>query len=131
MPFVFGTFGVLFIVAGVRGKTSNLFSLIKSDFTGTPNYFEWSVAIFLVGAFGYVKQLSTISRLFMLIVLAGLLYKNSGVFGELQAQETQQPIQTPNTTPTTQPTQPIQGAPGSFPAIPSLKTLLPSLGGVA
>lgn len=92
MPFVFGTFGILFIVAGVRGQTSNLFALIKSDFTGTPNYFEWMVAIFLVGSIGYVKELSTISRLFMFLVAAGLLYQNKQVFAQLLTQETTQPV---------------------------------------
>jgi hypothetical protein len=95
MPFVFGILGVLFITAGVRGTSSQLFALIKSDFSGQPNYFEWMIAIFLVGAIGYVKELSTISRMFMFLVAAGLLYQNSSVFGELKGEETTVP--TPDT----------------------------------
>lgn len=89
MPFVFSISGVMLIIAGVRGKTSDLMLLVKSDFTGQPNYFEWMIAIFLVGAIGYVKELSTISRMFMFLVLAGLLYKNQQVFSEFTTEEKQ------------------------------------------
>jgi hypothetical protein len=94
MPFVFGFAGVLLIVAGVRDQTSNLFTLVKADFSGQPNYFEWMIAIFLVGAIGYIKELSTISRMFMFLVMAGLLYKNKQVFSEFVTQESQQPVST-------------------------------------
>lgn len=124
MPFVFGIVGVLLIVSGVRGQSSNLFALVKSDFSGTPNYFNWMIAIFLVGAFGYVKELSTISRMFMFIVLASLLYKNKQVFSDLQTQDTAQPSSS-----TTSPTIP-QTASGSsqpsgdgLPALPTLNEL--------
>jgi hypothetical protein len=89
MPFVFAISGILLIIAGVRGKTSDLMTLVKSDFTGQPNYFEWMIALFLVGAIGYIKELSTISKMFMFLVLAGLLWKNKQVLSEFHAQETQ------------------------------------------
>jgi len=93
MPFVFTIAGVLLIVAGVRGQTSQLFALVKSDFTGSPNYFEWMVAIFIVGAIGYIQQLATISRMFMFLIMAGLLYKNKQVFSQFGQEETGQAIQ--------------------------------------
>lgn len=96
MPIFFGVLAVLFIVAGVRGQSSTLFALIKSDFAGQPNYFEWAIAILIVGAIGYVKELSTISRMFMFLILVGLLYKNKQVFGELKPEETATPA--PSTT---------------------------------
>ena len=91
MPFVFGIVGILLVVSGVRGQSTTLFKLVKSDFTGQPNYFEWMIAIFLVGSIGYVKELSTISRMFMFIILAGLLYQNKQVFSELGPEEKAQP----------------------------------------
>jgi hypothetical protein len=119
MPFVFGVLGVLFLVAGVRGKSTDLFALIKSDFSGQPNYFEWMIAIFLVGAIGYIKELGTVSRMFMFLVLAGLLYKNKQVFAELNPEETTQPT-------TTQ--QPMQGTgTNGLPALPNLPNALPNL----
>lgn len=119
MPFVFTTFGVLLIVAGVRGQTSTLFSLIKSDFSGQPNYFEWMVAIFVVGSFGYIKQLSTISRMFMFMVLAGLLYQNKAVFGDLTTQETAQPLPASGTTTSNT----TQGVVNGLPTLPTLTSL--------
>ena len=114
MPFVFGIVGVILIVAGVRGQTTNLFALLKSDFSGQPNYFEWMIAIFLVGSIGYIKDLSTISRMFMFLVAAGLLYQNRQVFSEFTQQEKAQPTSTPNTsTPTA--TQPVP-----LPSIPTV-----------
>lgn len=88
MPFVFAIIGVVFLVAGVRGQSSTLFALIKSDFSGSPNYFEWMIAIFAVGVFGYIDKLSTISRMFMFLVMAGLLYQNYKSLGTFHAQET-------------------------------------------
>lgn len=109
MPFVFAIAGALLIVSGVRGTTSQLSKLVVSDFTGQPNYFEWMVAIFLIGAIGYVKQLQTISRMFMVLVLMGLLWQHKGVFAQFTAQETQQPIS---------PTATSNG----LPALPSLQS---------
>jgi|SRR5580658_104583 hypothetical protein len=111
MPFVFGIIGILLIVAGVRGQTMQLFSLVKSDFSGSPNYFEWMIAIFLVGAIGYIKRLSTISRMFMILVMAGLLYENKSVFSELVTQDTTQPVVTP---------QSGSSQPSSLPSLPTL-----------
>ena len=118
MPFVFGIAAVLLIVAGVRGQTTQLFTLVKSDFTGQPNYFEWMIAIFLVGAIGYVKELQTISRMFMVLLILGLLWEHKGVFAQFTTQETQQPKQSSGTN-TTLPTLPAinENAP-AFNALP-------------
>ena len=107
MPFVFGIFGVLFIVAGVRGKTSDLVALIKDDFSGQPNYFEWMIAIFMVGAIGYVDELRTISRMFLTLLILGLLFSdyrsNPALFQQFTQQETA-PLQDASATATPQQT---------------------------
>lgn len=115
MPIVFGVIGVLLIVAGVRGTTSQLFSLVKSDFSGQPNYFEWMIAIFLVGAIGYVKQLSTISRMMMILVAAGLLYKNKQVFSETKTETVANP------TTSTQASTATQQTSSPLPQLPTLQ----------
>lgn len=115
MPIVFGVIGVLLIVAGVRGTTSQLFSLVKSDFSGQPNYFEWMIAIFLVGAIGYVKQLSTISRMMMILVAVGLLYKNKQVFSETQTETVANP------TTSTQASTATQQTSSPLPQLPTLQ----------
>lgn len=97
MPFVFGIAGTLLIVSGVRGTTSDLMQLIKADFTGYPNFLEWMVAIFIIGAIGYVKELSTLSRAFLILVLAGLFLSEKGVFGENVFSSFTKGIQSPST----------------------------------
>lgn len=120
MPIVFGLVGILLVVSGVRGQSSQLFTLVKSDFSGQPNYFEWMIAIFIVGAIGYVKELSTISRMFMFIVLAGLLYQNKQFFSDIHGEETANSTGT-NVVPQSM----QQGTPG-LPALTPLASL-PSL----
>ena len=87
MPLVFGVIGIVLIISGVRGTVTgsnpNLVSLIKEDFTGQPNYFEWMAAIFLIGALGYIKDLAPISRALMALVIIGLLFSNKGFFAKL------------------------------------------------
>jgi hypothetical protein len=124
LPFAFGVAGLLLITAGVRGQTSNLFSLLKSDFTGPQNYFEWMVAIFLVGSIGYIKQLSTISRLFMIIVGAGLLYQNRNVLSQLTSEEQQATGTSSQSTSTT--TTQTASLP-SLPSVPDVSSALNEL----
>jgi hypothetical protein len=92
MPFVFGIIGTLLVVSGVRGTTSELSTLVKSDFTGTPNYLEWMVAIFIIGSLGYVKELSTLSRLFMTAVVISMIFANKGVFPLFTAGISSEPL---------------------------------------
>jgi hypothetical protein len=117
MPIAFGVAAVILLVAGVRGKTTDLVTLIKSDFTGQPNYFEWMVAIILVGAVGYVDELKTISRMFLGLLVLSLLWSNKNVFSQFTAQETQQPAQQPTSMFPNFPTMP------NLPSAPSNSTL--------
>jgi hypothetical protein len=90
MPFVFGIIGIVLIISGVRGtvvgSNPSLVSLVKSDLTGQPNYTEWMLAIFIIGAIGYIDELKTISRLFMALVVIGLLWSNKGFFSQLTSE---------------------------------------------
>jgi hypothetical protein len=92
MPIVFAVAGLLLIVSGVRGTVvssdpskPSLVGLVKTDFTGQPNYFEWIVAIVLIGAIGYIPKLEPISRAFMALVIVGMLLSNKGFFAQLKA----------------------------------------------
>lgn len=126
MPIAFGVAAVILIVAGVRGQTGNLVSLVKADFSGQPNYFEWIIAIVLVGAVGYIDELKTISRMFMGLLVLSLLWSNKNVFAQFTSQETAQPQQGTLTSPynnpdaTNIPNLPalpgVQGLTGVFPA---------------
>jgi hypothetical protein len=69
VPFVFLITGLLFIVAGVRGKSSDLLTLLKGDFTGSNNFIYWFISILVVGAIGYIKDLQALSRAFLVLVI--------------------------------------------------------------
>ncbi len=73
MPLVFIAVGLAFIFTGVKGNTSQLWTLVQGDFTGTNNYIYWLSSILTLGAIGYIPQLQKLSRLFMVLILIVLL----------------------------------------------------------
>ena len=73
MPFAFAIFGVLFLVAGVRGTSDDLLTLMKHDLKGPNNFAYWIIAIVLIGSLGYVKDLRTFSRALLALVLIVLV----------------------------------------------------------
>jgi hypothetical protein len=88
MPILFGLFGIVLIVAGVSGRITqgnpSLTSLIKDDFTGSDPFWKWILAIFLIGAVGYIPDMRPISRGFMALVIIVFLLDNQGVFAQLE-----------------------------------------------
>lgn len=85
MPFALIIVGILLLVSGVKGTQSDLYKLVESDFTGTNNFVYWSLSILVIGCLGYVPQLRSISRMFMLLVILVLfLKKGSGFFTQFQ-----------------------------------------------
>jgi len=87
MPVFFGLFGIILIVAGVRGRvtsgTPSLMSLIKDDFSGNDPFWKWMLAILLIGSVGYIPNLRPISRGFMALVIIVFALSNQGVFTKL------------------------------------------------
>jgi hypothetical protein len=87
VPILFGLFGLILIVAGVRGRVNSgspsLVSLVKDDFTGTNPFWKWMLAILLIGAVGYIPNLRPISRGFMALVIVVFLLSNQGLFTQL------------------------------------------------
>ena len=125
MPIVFGVIGILLVVSGVRGTTSSLVTVIKADFTPNGGYLRWMLGIGLVGAVGYIDELKTISRMFMAIVLIGLIWSNKGVFSELTQQTATAAPQTGNTSGTLSTSTSVSSLP-SIPSLPSLGPLTES-----
>jgi hypothetical protein len=89
MPILFGLFGIILVVSGVRGRVTqgnpSLVSLIQADFTGSDPFWKWMLAILLIGAVGYIPNLRPISRAFMALVIIVFLLSNQGLFTQLQA----------------------------------------------
>jgi hypothetical protein len=69
MPFALAIIGLALIVTAIRGTTTQLFSLIKSDFTGSGNYIWWIVSLLVIGAFGYIKRIQPVVNMFIVLVL--------------------------------------------------------------
>lgn len=91
MPFVLLIIGVILCTAGVRNTQSQLFSLVKGDFTGSNNFIAWTLAILVIGGLGYIQPLRPLSRSFMVLVIVVLIIANSrsgapngGFFTELK-----------------------------------------------
>ena len=90
MPFIFIIVGVVFITAGVRGTSSQLLTLLEGDITGKNNFAFWILSILVIGAIGYIEDLRSLSRAFLVLVILGLILnedKNGagGFFQNFQA----------------------------------------------
>lgn len=81
MPFVFIIIGIVFLVSGVRGQSSTLITLVEGDLTGTNNFAYWILSILLIGALGYVEDLRSLSRGFMVLVIVVLVLHESNTSG--------------------------------------------------
>lgn len=87
MPFALLIVGIVLVTAGVRGTTSELASLIKGDFTGEKNFSYWLIAILVIGSIGYVEDLRSLSRMFLVLLIVALFLTNKGgVFQQFAAQ---------------------------------------------
>jgi hypothetical protein len=73
MPFAFIIAGLLLLVSGARGKSQNLVTLIKNDFSGQNNYVYWMLSIFVLGGLGYIQDFRAISRSFLILVVVVLI----------------------------------------------------------
>lgn len=73
--------GIILIVSAVKNTYGELLTLIWGDFTGAGNFSYWIVALFVVGAVGYVAKLKPLSDgLLILILLALILTRGSPSF---------------------------------------------------
>jgi hypothetical protein len=73
MPFVFAIAGIVFIVAGVRGTSDDLLTLLKNDLSGDGNFIYWILSIAIIGALGYIEPLRPISRAFLVLIIVVLV----------------------------------------------------------
>lgn len=86
MPLALFVFGVLFLVAAVRGKQKDLYSVLKDDFTGRNNFFFWAGSIWLIAAVGYVRELRALSNAFLVLVVLILLLSHRDFFEKFMEQ---------------------------------------------
>lgn len=86
MTFAFLIVGILLLVSAVRNTQSQLFTLVKGDLTGSDNFLYWIVAILVIGALGYVKELKGFSTAFLVLIAVGIVLSNKGFFASFQQQ---------------------------------------------
>lgn len=78
--------GVVFVIAAVRGKQNDLFTLLQGDMTGPNNFVFWAAAIVLIGAIGYVPKLKGFSAALLALVLVAIFVrKGAGFFDQFLA----------------------------------------------
>lgn len=83
MPFALLIIGLLLVVAGARGTAGDLATLLKSDFSGSNNFFYWFGSILLIGALGYYSPAEKVSRMFLALILIVMILANKGLFQKL------------------------------------------------
>lgn len=82
MPFALAIIGIIFMVTAVKGTTTQFFSLVVTDFTGSGNYIYWVISVLLIGSIGYVKKLQGISDMFLALILLVMFISNKGAFAQ-------------------------------------------------
>lgn len=86
MPFLLLAIGLLMIVVAIRNTQGQLGTLLVGDFTGMPNFLYWIVAIFIIGAIGYVDELKAPSDAMLALVILAILLSNRGFFQQFTQQ---------------------------------------------
>lgn len=83
MPIFFLAVGILLIIVAINDKMPELGGLIKEDFQpsgGAPSFTAWIIAIFVIGAVGYVKSLKPVANSFLVLIVIVMLLSNKGFF---------------------------------------------------
>lgn len=73
MPFLLLGAGLVLVLTSIKGNANTLYSLVASEFTGPQSFVYWAIAILVLGAIGYIPGLEKFSKLFLILVLIGLL----------------------------------------------------------
>lgn len=80
MPYALVIAGLILIVSGVRDTHTQLGSQLRADLTGPNNFSQYALALFAVGAVGYIDRLRAASTAFMALILIALVLSNQGFF---------------------------------------------------
>jgi hypothetical protein len=112
MPFALVLIGLILIVSGARNTHTALGRQLASDFTGPGNFVYWVLAIGSVGALGYIPELRSFSRWFMVLIIVAMVIRNGGFFDKFREAINQGPEAPPvSELPNTDTTSPQSGEP--------------------
>jgi hypothetical protein len=85
VPYILIAVGIILFVTAIKGTTGKLGEYLGEDIFGARGYIYWIVAIFVVGAIGYIKPLQKLSDSFILLLVLVLLLGNKGFFAQFNA----------------------------------------------
>lgn len=72
MPFVFAVVGLVLVIAGARGRSSDLLTLVEGDLT-QGHFVYWMLSIAILGALGYIDEVRPFSRALLVLVVVVLV----------------------------------------------------------
>lgn len=78
--------GTIFIVAGFRGKAEEVGDILISDFTGSPGFIVWIIAVAIIGFLVSNQYTEKVGSAFFALLLVVLFLSNRGFFAEFSAQ---------------------------------------------
>lgn len=116
MAFALIGLGLLLFMAAYQNNVAALGSQLSADITGSRGFLIWFVAIFIIGALGYVPLFKNVSRAFLVLILVVIVLSNRGFFAQfvstlgvpMEGEDEGGLNMTPSTPPTT-PTTPTNG----------------------
>jgi hypothetical protein len=85
MAFALIGIGLLLFMAAYHNNVAMLGSQLSADVSGASGFFIWVVALFLIGALGYVPVLKGVSRIFLVLILVVVFLANKGFFQQFTA----------------------------------------------
>ena len=85
MPYALIMIGAVIFLSAIRGDLGTLGSLLKRDLLGGGNFVYWIVAIFILGALGYIKSVKPFSDAFLVLVIIVFVVANKGFFASFQS----------------------------------------------
>ena len=86
MACAFLIIGLIVLVAAIRGKQTDLWNLVRSDFTGSNNFFYWVLAVILLVALGTFKPIRPITDAFLGLIILVILIGNKDLVGSFTQQ---------------------------------------------
>ena len=72
MPFVLAIVGLVLVIAGARGRSADLLTLVEGDLS-EGNFVYWMLSIAILGALGYIDALRPLSRALLVLVVVVLI----------------------------------------------------------
>lgn len=89
MPFALVAIGAALFMSGIMDTYAQLGAQVRKDATG---YGLWALAIIMIGSLGYWEPAKPFSKMFLTLIIVGMLIANPKFFTEVQSAVKQGPI---------------------------------------